>query len=428
MRSVLKFLFVILVASVNISPITAQKYYIEGNITNPDKQQLPGLIDYRNWKYNPGEIRFIPRDDKSSFTYNPSMLESFTVHNERFISADVTIERTPDKFNELIIFDELSINQKRIISEEQVFLRVLVEGETALYYYNERESGEHFYVRKGTVGEIIELKRYSTITMIEGKKELVVKDEYKEQLENLMNDCGIIIPLVHLSDYSRKGLTALIEEYNECMGKQVYYKAETPSVEFEMSILAGLSAFNVNFNESSTEYLAAAEFPSSYNPYAALGLNIIFPFARKTFSIYNELGMQYYKTGDKVQLYENENEYEDVEMDLRSTAVRILTATRYTYPAQRFKPFVYAGIVNLYDVSTVNNRKSVIHFYTTETEQTGEAIPEYRRYSLSLAAGMGIKYKHTGIDLRYERGSLMSKSPGARSCTNTVFLLLQYSF
>ena len=112
MRIHLKFLFIILVSFVNISLLTAQQNYLEGNIINAEDKELTGLIDYRDWKYNPGIIRFIPQGDKTPLTFSPSTLKSFSVNNEKFISAEVTIERTPDKF------DELVYNRERIISEE----------------------------------------------------------------------------------------------------------------------------------------------------------------------------------------------------------------------------------------------------------------------------------------------------------------------
>ncbi len=422
MKRILKSLFIFLVSVSNISILNAQQYYLEGNIINAENKELAGLIDYRDWKYNPGIIRFIPQGEETPQTFNPSTIRSFSVNNEKFFSAKVTIERTPDEF------DELMNARKRIISEEQVFLRVLVEGETGLYYYNEKLSGRHFYVRKGTGSEIIELKRYSAINEIEGEKELVVKDEYKDQLENIMRDCRMIIPLIHLADYTMEDLTELVEEYNRCIGKELDYIAELPSVEFHFVVSAGLSAFHVNFYGSGSDDLAAAEFPVSYRPSAAIGLDIVFPFARKTFSIYNELGISSYETLDEIQWFNNEDDYENVEMNIGATDIRLLSAARYTLPARGLKPYIYAGMVNIYGFSTRNSKKSVIHFYTTEAEQTDIAISEYRRYSQAFAAGIGVRYKNTGIDLRYELGNDITGPINVNSCTSIVFVQVQYTF
>ncbi|MBN1387075.1 MAG: hypothetical protein JW965_01425 [Bacteroidales bacterium] len=422
MRIVFGFLLIILVSFSHISLINAQKCYLEGKIINNENKEVSGFIDYRNWKYNPVIVSFMADVNETPRTFSPATLRSFSVNNEKFISAVVTIERTPHKFDELLISGE------RITSEEQVFLRVLVEGETALYYYNEKQSGKHFYMKKGAGGKIIELEQYSAITEIEGKNELVVKDEYKSQLVNLMYDCEIIIPLIHLADYTMEDLTEIVGEYNRCSGKDMYYVAELPSVEFYFVMSAGLSAFHVDFYGSGSYDLAAAEFPVSYRPSAAMGLEIVFPFARKAFSIYNELGISTFDNHDEIHWFNNEDDYENVEMDIGAIDVRLLSAVRYTLPARGLKPYIYAGMVNIYGFNIRNDKTSFIHFYTTETEITDLAIPEYRSYSQAFAAGIGVRYKNAGLDLRYELGNDITSSININSCTNIVFVQAVYTF
>lgn len=404
------------------SLLGAQKLYLEGAISENENLTRPGLIDYRDWNYNPELIKFIPGGDNIPLTFSPSTITSFSVNNECFISAEVSIDRTPAKM------DELLIDGQRVIAVENVFLRVLVDGETDLYYYNERQSGKHFYIRENPGGEIIELERYNTIVDIEGRKKLVTKDDYKDQLENIMRDCRMIVPLVHLADYSSEDLTELVREYNKCMGREVEYIADLPSVEYQVRISAGISAFHLDFFGSGSRDLAAAKFPVNVKPAAAVGLAIVFPFARKTFSVYNELGFQQWETHDDILWYENENEYDDVEINLGGCSIRLLSAFTYTYPARKFKPYVYAGMINAFNMITLNDKTTVAHFYTTETETADVALPDHGRYTQSLAAGFGVSYKNAGIDFRYERGNDITRSINLNSCTNIVFVQLHYSF
>ena len=418
----MRFLFILLASLLNISLLTAQKYYLEGNTTNTEGVKQSGLIDYRDWKYNPEIIRFIPDGSKIPLLFSPSSLKSFSVNNEKFISAEVTIERTPDKFNELLY------SRERIISEEQVFLRVLVEGETSLFYYNEKKSGKHLYIKKGATGEITELARYSTISEIEGKRELIVKDEYKDQLENLIRDCRMVTPLIHLADYTMEDLTELVEEYNTCIGKEIDYIADLPKIKFHLVVSAGLSAYKVNFYSSDPDDLAAADFSTSYRPSVAAGLDIVFPSSRKAFSIYNELGILSYNTHGETQWYVNEDNYTDVEINLAAIELRLLNAVKYTMPSRGVKPFIYAGLVNIYGFNTGNSKTTFTHFYTTETEQTDIAITVYRRYSQALVAGIGISYRNMNLDLRYVPGNDITSSMDVSSSTSAVFVLAQYVF
>lgn len=418
----MKYYAVLLACFVHTSFLGAQKLYLEGSITDNENQIRQGLIDYRDWNYNPELIRFIHSGDKTPLTFSPSTIKSFSVNNENFISAEVTVDRTPSKM------DELLIDGRRVLAEENVFLRVLVNGEADLYYFSERQSGKHFYIRKNTNGEIIELARYNAISEIEGRKKLVTRDDYKDQLENIMNDCRMIVPLVHLADYTAGDLTRLVKEYNKCMGKEVNYIADLPSVEYQIRISAGISAFHLDFFGSGSRDLTTALFPITYKPVAAVGLDIIFPFARKTFSVFNELGYQPWETGDDILWFENENEYEDVDISLGGRRIRLLSAFTYTYPARKLKPYIYAGMVNVFNMLTLNNKTTVTHFYTSETETSDIALPGYRRYTQSLTAGLGVKYKNAGIDLRYERGNDITSSINLNSCTNIVFVHLHYSF
>ncbi|MDT8402417.1 MAG: hypothetical protein RQ743_12040, partial [Bacteroidales bacterium] len=149
---------------------------------------------------------------------------------------------------------------------------------------------------------------------------------------------------------------------------------------------------------------------------------------RKAFSVYNEVGLQQWEAHDDILWYENENEYDDVEISLGGHNIRLLSVFAYTYPARKFKPYVYAGMVNVFNTITLNNKTTIAHFYSTETEITGVALPDYRRYTQSLAAGLGLKYKNAGIDLRYELGNDITRSMNLNSCTNIVFVQLHYSF
>jgi hypothetical protein len=422
MRIFQRYIAVLLLCSVHTSYLGAQKLYLEGIITDNENQTRHGLIDYRDWNYNPEIIRFIPGANDTPLTFSPSTIKFFSVNNENYISAVVTVERTPAGM------DELLIDGRRKLAEDNVFLKVLLEGETDLYYLNERQSGRHFYIRKNDGSDIIELAQYNAVADIEGRKKLVTRDEYKDQLKNLMGDCPMLVPLVHLADYTAEDLTELVREYNKCMGQEPDYIAELPSVEYQLRISAGISAFKLDFFGSGSRDLAAAGFPVTYKPAAAVGLDIIFPVARKAFSVYNELGFQQWEVHDDVLWYENENEYDEIEISLGGHNIRLLSVFMYTYPARKIKPYVYAGLVNVFNTITRNNKITVAHFYTTETESTGVALPDYRRYTQSLAAGLGLKYKNAGIDLRYERGNDITRSMNLNSCTNIVFVNLHYSF
>ena len=402
--------------------LNAQKCFLEGSITSHENITRRGMIDYRNWKFNPRVIKFLPGDDDIALTHDPSTIKTFTVNNEKFISELVSIDRTPETY------DQLKYDARGVIIYQQVFLRVLVEGATSLYCFNDQNSGMHFYVKKGSEGKITELKQYHAIADIEGEVEVVLKDEYKDQLAGIMSDCSMILPLVHLADYNKKDLTGLVEEYNKCMNTGIDYIAEIPSYDLEFSLLAGVSLFSIDFRSTVEKDLTAAEFSYSINPSASIGLNIVFPFARKTFSIYNELGISYYRSAADVLWYENENEYENVKINLGAVNLQLLTAIKYTYPARGVRPFAYAGMVNIFSTGIRNDKTSVSYFYGNENIHDSEAIPGYRQYSPGLAAGIGVKYRNTAIDIRYERPSRITNAIEVESGINIVFLLFSYSF
>ncbi len=400
---------------------SAQEYYLDGSVIDLENYEIHGKIDYRNWKYNPFNIKFIPDGSDLTLTYDPLTLKSFKIKNEKYISATVTVERTPDTYK------ELSGIKGRIIDTLHVFLKVLVEGDACLYSFNDKISGLHFYFRTNGNGVFNELEYFNAIKEIEGRREVVWEDEYKRQLNRLMSDCSLLKPLIPLADYKWKDLAELVIQYNDCIDAEVNYIAEFPSVKLEFNISAGLSAQYIDFFGSVSADLAAASFPVSMSPYAAIGLDAILPFARETFSVYNELGWHNYNTSASVLWYENEDEYENVDIDLGAKSIKLLTSFVYTYPAKKLKPCIYAGIVNCYAVSFVNDKHSVTHFYSSDTELFVPATT-YRRYSQSLAAGLGLKYKKIKIDFRYERGNSISKSVSVNSYSNIFTALLHCSF
>lgn len=202
----------ILVLLTFLIPVTgfAQTNFQPAQVVTVSGENLDGFIDYRDWSRNPSEIQFVRSMGESPVTFTPGDILEFTVGEQRYISRRVTIDETPIKVPRV----EVTLPKSR---EDQVFLKVLVDGELSLYQYQGLRS--NFYVEE--MGKITELISHEIVVNQRSKFILVdtFKDEYIRQLENLNTDCS------HVStrklDYSESRLTGFVATCNLEPGEEL---------------------------------------------------------------------------------------------------------------------------------------------------------------------------------------------------------------
>jgi len=170
----LKILFLFLFTNFLLAQVAFQPgYYV-------DKEGLKheGLIKNYQWKNNPKEIEFRESENSAVKTIKGSDILEFFVDNQKFLGANVLLDRSSRNLN------SLSTSRDFDMKEEYILLKLLVSGDIALYQSFDG-SGLKFFAKssRDDVPKFLKFKEYSIDNTSIGKNE-----EYKNQLKILFAD------------------------------------------------------------------------------------------------------------------------------------------------------------------------------------------------------------------------------------------------
>ena len=147
MRKVLLILFLSTAAITSYSQI-----FDRGSITLKSGEKIEGYLSVTYWNQNPNRVRFRETRDGKMTVYNPDLVSSFQIGPDRYIGATVQTELTDNR--------RPNQDPSFIYKEEEVFLKVLFEGDKSLYYYNNEVDKDVFYIQNGEELELLLYKKY----------------------------------------------------------------------------------------------------------------------------------------------------------------------------------------------------------------------------------------------------------------------------
>lgn len=411
----MKKILITLCAALTILSVHAQKNFLPGYIVTNQKDTVPGFIDYRNWKRNPVEITFSKNNDQTVTTYHPGEIASFSVSDEIYESATVEIEVSPTKIS------DLSYEPDFRVEEETAFLQSLVRGNKSLYYLLNRSGNNNFYIKNGTMYELLLYKIYAKS---ENFAKLAIKNKvYTGQLLNYLKDCPDIKSTITMKRYLQKDLTSLFNSYYACTNRNAEFNKKTERMTAEFGVLAGISIANIKVSGRSYPYLTHTNFSTSVNPTGGLFLNLVLPRNQGRFSINNELLFTTYKIEGTHVDYESEDVNTITYTTFKTSQIKLNTMTRIKIPVQKIHLHLEAGISNAYAFSITADRTRDIKFYSQDEVIKDKALKNTRRYEQGLLAGIGAEYKKLSFTVRYEGSNGISTANTLKTVINRVYVV-----
>ncbi|MCI4669512.1 MAG: hypothetical protein MRZ79_15365 [Bacteroidia bacterium] len=413
----------LLVSLLCLSAIS-QKNFQPGFIIDLKGKKLQGYIDFQNWEITPNKISFKESTNASTINYNPTQIREFQVEGEKYISAKVALEISP-----VGSVSRLDRNSELKLSEETVFLRVLIEGEKSLYHHKISSSKENFFIKDKGEFKLLVYKEY-VLEKEDGAYLKTQNDSYISLLNDYLNDCGNVFRYLQKNKPAYKK-TSLIKSFNfyyDCANRTPSLEAPKEKIQFSSTLILGAVLSQVIFRGSSDHYLIGEEFPISTDPTLGATLNIIFPRSRQRWSLRNELFITNHNFTGRVKDSISSSEYTNYDVNFGVTYFKLFTNLRYTFPAEGARAFVNAGISNSLRIDARNERQESFYFFGVEGEREGLAISSLSVHELGLNGGIGLEYKKLSLEGRYELTDGMSASLNLGSQVNRYYLILGYTF
>jgi hypothetical protein len=293
--------FLVIIPFKSFSQINFEKGYF---IDNSGKK-TECYIKNADWKNNPVEFNYkLSIDGESKIATIDSIREFCVLDFSKYKRFSVEIDKSSDNIS------ELSNRRNPQFNTEVLFLKVLLEGNTSLYLYNERSSTKFFY--QFGVNAIVEQLIYKKYRSSDNR--IGTNSYYKQQIINLAGQCidkNYILGL----EYSKRELIKCFTKLNTCTNSKVIsFEKKGNKANFNFSIRPGLriSSLNVSYYTYSEHRI---DYGSMLSGSLGFESELILPFNMNKWAISLEPTYQYYKSEDPRDIYPKKDvEYKSIEL------------------------------------------------------------------------------------------------------------------
>ncbi|MCL9809785.1 PorT family protein [Flavobacterium luminosum] len=341
-------------------------YYIDNN-----DQKNNCLIKNIDWKNNPTEIEYKLSENSETKNVSIKSIKEFGIDNiSKYIRSKVNIDRSSENI------DNLSSDRNPIFQEEELFLKVLVEGKANLYEYVDSNLRRYFYSNENSNIEQLIFKSYIT-----PENNISENNRFRQQLWNDLKCPNFKMNKIENLEYKKNALVQFFTEYNKCHNNElVYFETKQKRDLFNLSIRPRIN--NSSLSIQNTLYDSRdTNFDNKIGFGFGLEAEYILPFNKNKWAIAIEPTYQSYKSEKRTNVNYVSGGVLIANVDYTSIEVP-LSVRHYFFLNKNSKIFMNASLI--FDF----NSKSTIKF----TRKDGSTLNTFEVNSTNnLAIGIGYK-------------------------------------
>lgn len=406
MKKKLFFLLTIILSLNSYSQVSFEKgYYIDNN-----DQKISCLIKNLDWKNNPTKFEFKLSENSETQKADIKSIKEFAITNAtKFIRSTVKIDRSSGNVN------NLNADKNPVFSEEQLFLKVLVEGKANLYEYTDSNLKRYFYNKTDAPIEQLIYKSYMISDLDVGKN-----TKFRQQLWMDLNCPNFKLSDVEKVEYKKNDLVQYFTKYSSCLtNESVEYTPKQKKDLFNLTIRSRL--YNSSLAIKNSMYnLRNTDFGKKTRIGFGVEAEYILPFNKNKWSIAIEPSYQSFKSEKTTNVKDVSGGIQNVSIDYSSIEVP-LTIRHYFFLNKNAKLFVNASYVIDFAL------KSSVEF--TRNDDSNFNTLEIKSRN-NPAIGIGFKQNDRySIELRYQTSSeILANYVFWSSNYKTVAIIFGYSF
>jgi len=237
MKNQLLFLLITFLSFNCYSQISFEKgYYIDNN-----DQRINCLIKNMDWKNNPTEFEFKLSENSAPEKATITSAKEFGIDNiSKYIRSTINIDKSIDNVNSLIL---ISKEKNLEYQEEELFLRVLLEGNASLYLFEVSNSQKFFYSKDGSKIEQLIYKKYLDLEY----NRVNTNRGYRQQLWNDLKCPTFNISKIENLNYTKKELVRFFEAYNKCHNQEsVSFEENKKRDLFNLTLRPGITSSSLS--------------------------------------------------------------------------------------------------------------------------------------------------------------------------------------
>lgn len=376
----------------------SQINFEKGYFINNSGERIECFIKNDKWKYNPVSFEYKETQDSQVKTASIENIVEFGIDNySKYERHNVKIDRSSE------ILSELSSDRNPVFAEEELFLKVLIEGQATLYVYQDTDLTRFFYKIQGSEIEQLIHKRY-----INSNYDVEFNNYFRQQLYNNLNCKNSDLNQFLRIDYNKKKLVKHFVYHNECLNSDyVNYDTFQKNKFLSINIRPGIniSDFEMYYAANRDATLVNYENKSTFR--IGLEFELILPFNKNRWAIIVEPTYQYYKASKELETHTISIDYASIEIPI---------GLRYFFNLNdNSKIFLNA----LYYIDKSID-STVVYDIGSSLEISSKG---------NFGAGVGYTYndRYT-FEFRYQGGrELLGEYSAWKSSYNTISFILGYS-
>ncbi|WP_179375870.1 porin family protein [Winogradskyella wichelsiae] len=377
------------------SQILFEKGYF---IANND-QKTECLIKNIDWKNNPTNIQYRLSENAKQLQLTIADVKEFGIYDySKYVRSTVNIDRSSEDI------DDLSQNRNPDFKEETLFLKVLVEGASNLYQYEDGNLYRYFYsIQNSNNIKQLVFKSYRLPGNL-----IRENNGFKQELLNVFDCEHIKTKAIEKLSYTKVDLVHIFIKYNACHNSEIVNYDENQRRDvLSLALRFGLnsSSYSMKNTMSSSR---AIDFDNQLGLRVGLEAQLLLPFNKDKWALIVEPTYQYFKS-EKVGLSTS-----DINVDY--TSIELPIGVRYYFFLNENSKLFINGSYIL-DI-TKNSKISY---------ETGTVLDI--KNSSNLGFGLGYKQNNKySLELRYHTSrNLLKYYQAYHSHYDTLSVILGYS-
>ena len=262
----------------------SQIYFENGYYINNLNQKIECQIKNEDWKNNPTEFEYKVSGTSESQKAQIGAVKEFAIYKgSKHIRATVHIDRSRDDVQ------NLTLDRNPLFKTEELFLKVLIEGQANLYEYVDGNLKRYFFNVENSDIEQLVFKKYKLLD-----NKIGANNQFKQQLWKDLQCSSITLNDVERLSYKKNELIKFFEKYYQCSNLELTSHIPQASSDwFQVSLRprVSYSSLSIRSNPSSSK---DTDFGNKLGVGMGLEFEFILPFNKNKWAIILEPTYQSY--------------------------------------------------------------------------------------------------------------------------------------
>jgi hypothetical protein len=386
----------------------SQISFEKGHFIDNNNQKTNCLIKNIDWANNPTEFEYKLSENNEPKKLTIKLVKEFGIDNtSKYIKSIVKLDISKNNINNLN-------NQKNpIFKEEELFLKVLIEGKSNLYEYVNGNLKRYFYTKEDSIIEQLIFKRYET-----NELNIAKNNRFRQQLWVNLKCPNFKMSEIQNLNYNKNDLVKIFTEYNECHNSNIknFERKEKRDL-FNLSFRPRLKKSSLSLNNAGTDFTISGIENTGFG--FGIEVEFILPVNKNKWAIAIEPTYQSFKSEKSANANNVSGGILITEVDYNSIEIPV-SLRHYFFLNNNSKIFVNVSYV--FDLSS----KSSIEIKRSDNS-TFNSLEIKTRNNLAFGIGYKLNDKY-GFEMRYQTvRELLSDYTFWNSNYNTLSIILGYS-